>query len=96
MKIAIVEDDSRFADQLEILIHQFAEEQQLQVEIKQFPDGAALVEAYDYTFDLLLLDVDMPGLDGISAARQIRERDADVLLIFITNLAQYAIESYER
>lgn len=95
MKIAIAEDDPRFAQQLESFLSRFAAEQQLQIETKRFPDGASLVEAYDYTFDLLLLDVDMPGLDGISTARQIRERDADVLLIFITNLAQYAIKGYE-
>lgn len=95
MKIAIAEDDPRFAKQLEAYIEQFATENQFQVEILRFPDGASLVEAYDCTFDLLLLDVDMPGLDGISAARQIRERDTDVLLMFITNLAQYAIKGYE-
>ena len=95
MKIAIAEDDPRFAKQLEAYIEQFATENQFQVEILRFPDGASLVEAYDCTFDLLLLDVDMPGLDGISAARQSRERDTDVLLMFITNLAQYAIKGYE-
>lgn len=95
MKIAIAEDDPRFVRQLEQFIGRFATEQQLQIETKCFPDGTSLVEAYDYTFDLLLLDVDMPGMDGISTARQIRERDTDVLLMFITNLAQYAIRGYE-
>lgn len=95
MKIAIAEDDACFADRLQEFIGQFAAEHQFQVEIRRFADGASLVEAYDYTFDLLLLDVDMPGLDGISTARQIRERDGEVLLIFITNLAQYAIKGYE-
>lgn len=95
LKIAIAEDDLRYAEQLEEYLLRFAEEHQLQLEIRRFPDGATLVNAYDHTFDLLLLDVDMPGLDGISTARQIRALDSEVLLMFITNLAQYAIKGYE-
>lgn len=94
LKIAIAEDDLRYAEQLEEYLHRFAREHQLQMEIRRFPDGTALVSAYDHTFDLLLLDVDMPGLDGISTARQIRMLDSEVLLMFITNLAQYAIKGY--
>ena len=95
LKIAIAEDDPRYAEQLEQYLQRFAGEHRLQIETKRFPDGAALVSAYDHTFDLLLLDVDMPGLDGISTARQIRALDSEVLLMFITNLAQYAIKGYE-
>lgn len=95
LNVAIVEDDSHCAEQLEEYLRKFGIEQRLRLEIRRFSDGAALVNAYDHTFDLLLLDVNMPGMDGISAARQIRALDSDVLLMFITNLAQYAIKGYE-
>lgn len=95
MNIAIAEDDPRFAAQLQEYLDQFAKEHRLQFAVKHFSDGTALINAYDHTFDLLLLDVDMPGIDGISTARHIRERDPDVLLMFITNLAQFAIRGYE-
>lgn len=55
----------------------------------------ALRQGFQAEFDVLFLDIEMPRLDGMSAARQIRERDEQVTIIFITNMAQYAIHGYE-
>ena len=41
--------------------------------------------------DIILLDIEMPGLNGMEAAEQLRSRDEDVVLMFVTNMAQYAI-----
>ena len=45
--------------------------------------------------DIILLDIEMPGLNGMEAAEQLRSRDEDVVLMFVTNMAQYAIRGYE-
>ena len=95
LRIAIAEDESAFARQLEENLQRFAQENQIELQIDTFTDGTSLVEHYSVEWDLLLLDVDMPGMDGLSTARCVRERDADVLIMFITNLAQYAINGYE-
>lgn len=61
-------------------------------------DGAApLLERYaaGERFDLLLLDIQLPGMDGMSAAARVREFDADVLIVFITSMAQYAVQGYK-
>ena len=42
----------------------------------------------------MLLDVDMPFLDGMTAAGHIRRVDPEVVIVFVTNLAQYAIQGY--
>lgn len=63
--------------------------------MQAYGNGAELVEQYRHDWGILLLDVDMPGMDGISAARCIRETDTDIVIIFVTNLAQYAICGYE-
>ena len=45
--------------------------------------------------DLILMDIEMPGTNGMDAAEQIRKRDAQVVIMFITNMAHYAIKGYE-
>ena len=44
---------------------------------------------------LLVMDLLLPGLDGFGAAEKIRAVDADAVLVFVTNMAQYAIKGYE-
>ena len=95
LHIAIAEDESIFAQQLEQSLMRFGEENQIEMRLAFFSNGASLVESFTSEWDLLLLDVEMPGMDGISAAHCIRERDPEVFIIFITNLAQYAIRGYE-
>ena len=54
-----------------------------------------MVFKYEPIYDVLLLDIEMPKMNGMDAAREIRKRDQRVLIIFITNMAQYAINGYE-
>ena len=50
-----------------------------------------IAENYKPIWDILLLDIEMPLLDGMSAAQKIREQDATVVMIFITRMAKYAL-----
>ena len=60
----------------------------------EFSDGVEILDAYRPVYDIVLLDVEMKHLDGMETARRIRELDRDVVLLFITNMAQYAIKGY--
>ena len=48
-----------------------------------------------YPFDLLILDIDMHGMDGMALARKIRERDVKIPILFLTNKREYVFEGYE-
>ena len=94
-KIAIVEDQEETRESLNRFVRQYAQEQGLQVEIRLITDGAEIAEHYTPGFDIIFMDVEMPRLDGFGAAEAIRAVDADVVLVFVTNMAQYAIRGYE-
>lgn len=95
IRIGIVEDDSDSVDLLVGYLGRYEREHDEQFQVATFSDGAAIVTGYRPNFDILLLDIEMPQLDGFSAAEQIRLVDPDVVIIFITNMAKYAIKGYE-
>ena len=93
--IAIVEDEAAFSEQLQEYLEQFQKENDVQFKVSVFPDGADILENYQNIYDLILLDIEMPKVNGMDAAFKIREKDEDVVLMFITNMASYAIREYE-
>lgn len=94
IKIAIVEDEAMYAKQLEKFLHQYESENQEAFEITIYSDGDQIVNKYKSQYDIILMDVEMKFMDGMSAAEEIRKMDTEVVIIFITNMAQYAIRGY--
>jgi len=93
--VAIVEDEVSFATQLQEYLKQYEEENDVRFKISVFGDGAEILEGYQPLYDIILLDIEMPKVNGMKAAEEIRSLDADVTLMFITNMANYAIRGYE-
>jgi len=94
IRIAIVEDDEKVAGQLMEYCHQFALEAQTEIKPVWYPDGLVLLDAY-FPQDIIFLDIEMPYLDGLEVAKKIRQKDTKVIIIFVTNMAQFAIKGYE-
>jgi len=80
--------------QLQTYVLQYFQGRENDVEIRLFADGDEILEDYAADYDLIFLDIQMKRLDGLATAERIRERDEDVYLVFITNLANYAIRGY--
>ncbi len=94
IRIAIAEDDPQCFAQLERYIGDYGRETGRAFQVTHYGDGEDLVERYKPGFDLILMDVEMPFMDGMTAAGYIREKDPEVVIVFVTNLAQYAIQGY--
>lgn len=93
-RIAVVDDDREFSAKLREYLEQYAKENDETFEIEVFYDGAEILKDYTPRYELILLDIEMPEVNGMEAAQKIREMDEAVVLMFITNMAQYAIHGY--
>ncbi len=94
LRIAIVEDEQSNRAQMQEYICRYGEERGIDIQVTEFADGTAVPAAVQKGFDIILLDIEMPGMNGMEVAKRIRETDQEVVLVFITNMAQYAIEGY--
>ena len=92
--IAIVEDAAFEQKQMLDLLHRYEKEKETAFRIDVFSDGADLIRDYPQDLDILLMDIVMEKMDGLKAARLIRRQDERVILIFVTNMIQYAIQGY--
>lgn len=94
IRVAIVEDEAEIREQLMGYVQRYTRQYGTVFEVKTFADGLEILEDYRPVYDLILLDIEMKHLDGMETARRIRELDPEVMLVFITNMAQYAIKGY--
>lgn len=95
IQIAIIEDQEQERSRIRSCLHMLEEQEGLQLAISEFSSGDAFLRSEESAFDIVLMDIEMPGRDGLETARILRQSDPLVIIIFITNLAQYAVKGYE-
>ena len=94
IRIGIVDDEKQERDQLKQALARFGAENGTELNVQEFDCAAVYLAAQDRDFDILFLDIDMPQMSGMELAEKIRETDQDVILIFCTNLQQFALNGY--
>ncbi|HHV60427.1 MAG TPA: response regulator transcription factor [Clostridiaceae bacterium] len=95
LSVSIVEDDPICRQQLKDYVLRFEKEQAKNIVISEFSDGVELLQKYNKNLDIILLDIGLPNCNGLEAAKRVRKVDQDVVIIFITNMSQYAVKGYE-
>ncbi len=94
--IAVIEDNSEWIKTLREFFVVFSKNENFNCNVKVFTSGEDFLSCYkSEQFEMVFMDIDLPGLNGMQTAKKLRELDADIAVIFVTNLAQYAVEGYE-
>lgn len=94
IRVAVVEDDPIYTRQLKDYLARYQRESGEKCLVTCFSDGDEIALNYRAEYDIILMDVEMRFMDGMTAAEEIRRKDTEVVIIFITNMPQYAIKGY--
>ncbi len=97
MKVAIIEDEKREQEVLRAYFSRLEDVDGVITNLKFFDTGDDFLDEFEFgKFDLILMDIDLNSrINGIETSQRLRKIDDQVILIFMTNLAQYAIEGYK-
>lgn len=95
IRIAIVEDEEYYVNQLTGYLEEYRKSESCKFDVTVYRDGDTITSEYKAQFDIILMDIQMKFVDGMTAAEEIRKMDSEVVIIFITNMTQYAIRGYE-
>ena len=95
MKIAVCDDDRQMLLETRLLLTAYQESRQVNFNCQYFENATdMLAETECENYDLLFLDVLMPGVNGMQAAREIRAKNENLKIVFLTSSPEYAVESY--
>ena len=81
VRIAVVEDEAVSRQLLADYLARYSEENNVPFEVTYFEDGGAIIGDYRPVYDIILMDIQMTHVDGMTAARAIREVDQEVVLV---------------
>lgn len=94
LKVLIVEDFPDDAALLEEELRRYGERHGLEFDVETSPLATALASG-NRSFDLVFLDIELPGINGMEAAGLMRAYDTSTPIVFTTSLSQYAVRGYE-
>ena len=96
-RVAIVDDIAMDAEFVRGILNSWADQRQVDIRAEVFSSAEAFLFRYaeDKNWDVLLLDIEMGAMDGVSLAKKIRQENESVQIVFITGFADYISEGYE-
>ncbi len=95
IKFALIEDDKNDAERFTSLFHRYCQDNQLNLSLTLFACGKEYLCQDKEHFHVIFFDIELPDINGMELSKKVREKDKDVIIIFLTNLSQYAISGYE-
>ena len=97
IKIAICDDEHQQTEYIKMLVNKWADEHNIKAAVKTFGSAEHFKSEWNKikNFDILLLDIQMNGQNGVELAREIRQSDTELSIVFITGFADYMSEGYD-
>lgn len=97
MKIAICDDSAVDRDYTAGMVEAWARDRGILLILRKFPSAEAFLFQYaeEKDWDILLLDIEMGALDGVSMAKTVRKENEAVQIVFLTGYSDYIAEGYE-
>lgn len=95
IRIAIVEDEKNSSDLLVNYLEKYSNDKNIRFDVKTFFSCNQILNNYNNNFDIIFMDIELPDGNGLETIRKIREVDKNVIVVFVTNMAQYAVKGYE-
>ena len=92
--VYFVEDQKKDQELLIDYLDRFEKENAVRFDVRPFTNASLFLSQYKFDGDIIFMDIDMPGLNGFDASVELRKNDSRSVLIFLTNLQQYAIKGY--
>ena len=94
IRIAICDDEKHMSDHIRAMASDFFRKKNREIQLRTFLSGEELLN-YDRQIDILFLDIQMNGMDGLETARKLRAGKFRGFLIFITVLKEMVFQSFE-
>jgi Response regulator of the LytR/AlgR family len=97
LKIAICDDERYFRDNVKDYVMTYMNQLKITGEIDMFSSGKRFIEMgiEIQKYDIIFLDINMKGLDGIQTAKKIRDVSKDIFIVFVTAYINYTLEGYK-
>lgn len=92
---AIIEDEDDSFAALTECCDRYSAKRGVGINVKRFGNAADFLEKYSADYDVVFMDIMLPGLNGMDAARRLRAVDSKVALVFVTSMRRFAVEGYE-
>lgn len=94
MRIAVVDDNPNDIRGLKEKLAQYYSDKDTNYSVDSYANPFVFLEEFSPRYDLIILDIQMPMMDGMTLAGRIRMLDSDVIIVFVTNHASYAVKGY--
>ena len=96
-RVAIVDDSIKDAEFVQGILNSWADLRQANIQAEVFPSAESFLFRYaeDKDWDILLLDIEMGAMDGVTMAKRVRQDNEAVQIVFITGYSDYIAEGYE-